>query len=70
VAGAPRRNIVYRGISRLCGNSSDYPLVGVRIISMSSVIQGVFIDWAILGLPLLLRHLVPDCGAAIKKRLS
>ena len=27
---------------------------GVRIISMSSVIQGVFIDWAILGLPLLI----------------
>ena len=27
---------------------------GVRIISMSSVIKGVFIDWAILGLPLLI----------------
>jgi hypothetical protein len=27
---------------------------GVRIISMSSVIKGVFIDWSILGLPLLI----------------
>ena len=27
---------------------------GVRIISMSAVIKGVFIDWAILGLPLLI----------------
>jgi hypothetical protein len=27
---------------------------GVHIISMTSVIKGVFIDWAILGLPLLI----------------